>query len=212
MIWVGVLDEPCVVTASDGPVPAAGVLSNGQPSFHFAIVVVYMRVLHTTDLEPRHWPFCLLTSREDINAEKKSINDELGIICTVCVLYTNWYCQLGLQPRTSISTSASTKSSSNNLDISAMEALSPWYTEYAVRCIPPSSKPSVPRPTRLSRSPQPSTRPENFAPTTHLRVPPPRPSNFLCGIRHPTATPPQTPIMHDAIIKQHSNDALPNLL
>jgi hypothetical protein len=27
MIWVGVLDEPCVVTASDGPVPAAGVLS-----------------------------------------------------------------------------------------------------------------------------------------------------------------------------------------
>ena len=27
MIWVGVLDEPCVVTDSDGPVPAAGVLS-----------------------------------------------------------------------------------------------------------------------------------------------------------------------------------------
>lgn len=25
MVWVGVLDETCVVTASDGPMPAAGV-------------------------------------------------------------------------------------------------------------------------------------------------------------------------------------------
>lgn len=90
------------------------------------------------------------------------------------------------------SSPVSTKSSSNNLDISVMEALSPWYTKYAVRCIPPSFKSSVSRPTRLSSSPQPSSRPENFAPTTPLRVPPPRPSNFLCGIRIPTPTPSQT--------------------